>query len=220
MFLKLLSFRKKTQQSPASRNFFYFHLKLNYPTKHKRLTFFKKNESGRGATGRIIIRTKTSVLIKRRNVLINYNLNYTKVGFIGGFVFLPYKNRLLSLIYYSNGAVSYFLSTRNHKIFSSLIFLFNKKIKGLKFKKLFSIIFRIKKLSYISCLSIKPAAPAQYVRSPGCKSRLFKFDKEKHSVLMDMPSKKKKLFSYYSFAFLGAMSNYKNKKFSTGKAGY
>lgn len=207
-------------RSAASRNSMFFHIKMNYQPKYKKLVFFKKNNAGRNDSGRIIARTKTSVLVKRRDIKINYTLNYTKINFIGGFVFLPYKNRLLSLFFFSNGAVSYFLATRNHKIFHCSTFLFNKKIKGLRFRKLFAVIFRIKKLSFLSCLSIRPVIKAQYVRAPGCKSRLFKFDEETHSVVMEMPSKARKLFSYYSFAFFGAMANHHHKNFSTGKAGY
>jgi len=220
LFLKLINFRKKSYRSAASRNFFFFHVRLNHQPKYKKLTFLKKNTSGRNCSGKIIARTKTSILIKRRSVKVNYILNYAKLTLVGGFIFLPYKNKLLSLFFYSNGAVSYYLSTRNHRIFHCSIFLFHKKIRKLRLRKLFSIIFRIKKLTYLSYLSARPLFKAQYVRAPGCKSRLFKFDKEKHVVVMELPSKTRKLFSYYSFAFLGAMSNYNNKNFSTGKAGY
>lgn len=220
MFLRLLSFRKKIFKSPASRNYNFFYLKLNYQKKYSKLSFARKSASGRGAFGQIICRTKTSVLQKRKSVKINYILNYTKLNFIGGFVFLPYKNRLLSLVFYSSGAVAYYLTALNHKMFICSIFLFNKKLRKLKLRKLFSFIFRIKKLSFLSHLSNKPLIKAQYIRSPGCKARLFKFDDDKHAVVMEMPSKTKKLFSYYSTVFLGPVVNYANKNFSTGKAGY
>lgn len=220
MFLRLINFRKKPYRSAASRDSLAYRIRLNHQPKHKKLIFFKKGISGRNCFGKIIARTKTSILIKRRDVKINYILNYAKLTLVGGFIFLPYKNKLLSLFLYSNGAVSYYLSTRNHKIFHCSIFLFHKKIKKLKLRKLFSIIFRIKKLTHLSHLSARPLFKAQYVRSPGCKSRLFKFDKEKHVVVMELPSKARKLFSYYSYAFLGAVSNHSNKNFSNGKAGY
>lgn len=220
LFLELISFRKKIFKSSASRNSTFFYFKLNYQKKYPKLTFFTKNKSGRGENGKIIIRTKTSLLQKRRSIQINYILNYTKLSFIGGFLFVPYRNKLLSLFFYSNGAVTYYLTTINQKIFFCSNFLFQKRYRKLRLKKVFSLIFRIKKLSFLSYLAIKPMVKAQYVRSSGCKSRLFKFDKEKHLVVMELPSDSRKMFSYYSTAFLGRIANRFHKNFYSGKAGY
>lgn len=220
MFLKLISFRKKTFKSSGNRNSTFFHFKLNHQKKYPKLSFFNKNISGRGENGRIILRTKTSLLNKRKKLKINYILNYTKLSFIGGFVFIPYKNKLISLFFFSNGAASYFLTTVNHKIFFCAAFLFQKRYRKFHLRRVFALIFRIRKLSYLSHLSIKPMIRAQYIRSPGCGARLFKFDDDNHTVVMEFPSDSKKLFSYYSTAFLGRIVNRFHKNFYSGKAGY
>jgi ribosomal protein L2 len=220
LFLKIIKFYQAFHKSNTSHNLNKFFIKLNYQPKHRQLTYLKKNNSGRGASGKIIIRTKTSILTKRKLVNINYCLNYKKLNFIGGFVLIPFKNKLLSLFFFSNGAISYFLTTNNHKIFHYSTFLFHKKFRKLNIKRIFTVMFRIRKLSILSNLSITPFSKAQYVRSSGCRARLFKFDVEKHLVTMELPSKSKKLFSYFSSAFLSPIANFDHKNSTNGKAGY
>ena len=82
------------------------------------------------------------------------------------------------------------------------------------------MLFQIKKLSFISCLEIIPGRGAQYSRSSGTKSRIIKFDKDNHSVLIKLSSGVKKVFSYYSFVMYGSISLKENKNFYNGKAGY
>lgn len=180
----------------------------------------KRSLAGRNDTGRIVIWTKSSLKIRCRNVKINYNLNFRKLGFVAGFKFLSFKSKLLSLIFFSNGSVSYYLSTEFHKL---MMFLHSKKyknIRNIKFPALASRFFQIKKLSYVSCLEILPGKGAQYSRSAGTKSRLFKFEKSNHTVLIELPSGLKKAFSYYSFALLGQLTMPLHYKRINGKAGF
>ena len=60
----------------------------------------------------------------------------------------------------------------------------------------------------------------QYIRSTGTKGKLIKIDKESHTVLVQLPSKIKKIFSYYSFASLSPISLAENKKYANTKSGY
>jgi ribosomal protein L2 len=82
------------------------------------------------------------------------------------------------------------------------------------------MLFQIKKLSFVSSLEIIPGKGSQYSRSSGTKSRIIKFDKDNHSVLIKLPSGVKKIFSYYSFVMYGSISLKENKNFLNGKAGY
>jgi ribosomal protein L2 len=82
------------------------------------------------------------------------------------------------------------------------------------------MLFQIKKLSFVSCLEIIPGKGSQYSRSSGTKSRIIKFDRDNHSVLIKLPSGVKKIFSYYSFVMYGEISLKDNKNFYNGKAGY
>jgi ribosomal protein L2 len=121
MSLQPYGLKKRKYTSPASRNSYYFFNKLNYQHKFKKLAFFKKSFSGRNDSGVIVIRTKKSLKIKNKSLRVNYNLRYFRLGFIAGFQFIPFKNRLLSLIYFSNGAVTYYLTN----VTQNLFFFFN-----------------------------------------------------------------------------------------------
>jgi len=158
--------------------------------------------------------------VKHKFTKINYNLRYVKLGLIVSFKFIPFKNKLLSLIYFSNGALTYYLSTNLHNFFSYLYFNKYKKIKKIKLQNMYSMLFQIKKLSFISCVELLPGKGAQYCRSSGTKSKIIKIDKESHTILLQLPSKIKKIFSYYSFAFLDSIALSENKKYLNGKAGY
>lgn len=220
MFLKLYELKKKFYTSPASRNSYYFYNKFNHYLTLRRLVVTKKWKAGRGASGKIIIRTKSTLLIKNRHFKLNYNIRYLKLGFIASFRFIPFRNKLISLIYFSNGACSYYATSDKHKLFSFLYYNVFKKMKTIKLKNTFLMLFQIKKLSYISYLELTPGRGAQYTRSSGTEARIIKFDYDTHTVLVQLPSKIKKIFSYYSLVFLGAISLSENFNCLNGKAGY
>lgn len=144
------------------------------------------------------------------------------MGMILAFQFIPFKNKVLSLIFFNNGSFSYYLATETHKLFFYFyqIPIKKKKLKKYKLKALFLMLFQIKKLSFISCLELTPGLGAQYVRSPGVKGRLLRLDKHAHTALVELPSKVKKIFSYYSFGLLDAIALNMHKKFNNGKFGY
>lgn len=220
MFLRCYKLQKNIYTSSASRVSYKFFNRLNFQYKSKKLSFKKRWNAGRNDSGKIIIRTKTSLNIKNKIIKINYNLRYLKLGFLNSFYFIPFKNKLLSLIYYSNGSFSYVLTSEKHKLFFLIYYNFSKKLRKLRIENTFLMLFQIKKLSFISCLELFPGKNSQYSRSSGTKSRIIKFDEESHSVLIQLPSKIKKIFSYYSFAMLGSLALNDNKNFLNGKAGY
>lgn len=188
--------------------------------KNKNLSLLKKWKAGRNDSGKIIIRTKSSLLKKNKITKVNFNLRYLKLGFISSFKFVPFKNKLLALIYFSNGSFTYYLTNENSKLFSFIYYNFSKKLRKIKIKNTFFMLFQIKKLSFVSCLELLPGKDAQYVRSSGTKSRIIKFDKDSHSVLIQLPSGVKKIFSYYSLVMLGRISLIETSNCLNGKAGY
>lgn len=220
MFLKIYSLRKSFFSSNASRNVYFFYNKLNFQKKSKTLSLYKKWNSGRNDSGRIIIRTKASLLRKNKLIKINFNFRYLRLGFISSFQFIPFKNRLLSLIYFSNGSFTYYLTNEFQKLFSFINYTFSKKMSKIKIKNSFFMLIQIKKLSFISCLELVPGKNAQYSRSSGSKSRIIKFDQLNHSVLIQLSSGVKKIFSYYSFVMLGKIALPQHKNCLNGKAGY
>jgi ribosomal protein L2 len=82
------------------------------------------------------------------------------------------------------------------------------------------MLFKIKKLSFISCIELLPGKDAQYCRSPGTKGKIIKFDKINHTVLVQLPSKIKKIFSYYSFGSIEPITMFEHKKYLNTKSGY
>jgi ribosomal protein L2 len=138
------------------------------------------------------------------------------------FQFIPFKNKVLSLVFFNNGSFTYYLTTDIHTLFSYSYHpaVRIKKLKKFKIKSFYLMLFQIKKLSFISCLELLPGLGAQYIRSPGTKGRIIKFDTTTHTVLVQLPSKLKKIFSYYSFTMLDAITLNLHKKCLNGKFGY
>lgn len=186
----------------------------------KNLSLYKKWKAGRNGSGKIVVRTKASLLKKIKINKINYNLRYLKLGFIANFLFVPFKNKLLSLIYFSNGSFTYYLTTDLHKLFSFSYYTSSKKFQKIKIKNTFFLLFQLKKLSFASCLELLPGKGSQYTRSSGTKSRIIKFDKTNHSVLIQLSSGVKKIFSYYSTVMSGKISMTDHINCLNGKAGY
>lgn len=211
---------RKKYTSPASRKITFFPSEMLIAKSHKKLTLKLKNKSGRSSTGRIIFRTRTSFLIKKKNFQINYFLRYRCLGVVASFSLIPFKNRLLSLIFFSNGMVSYFLTTDRHILFSFLSVKLIKRLSKINLKATHFMLFQIKKLSFISCVEITPGLGSQYIRSPGTKGRILSFDEPTHSCLIKLPSGLKKVFSYYSFAFIDNISIISHKRRLNGKAGF
>lgn len=220
MFLNLNLFKKPFKASAPSRNLTKFVNRLNLQIKHGSLSLRKKWKAGRADNGKIIIRTKSSFLLKKKMVKINYNLRYLSLGFISSFKFIPFKNKILSLIYFSTGAITYYLASEFHFLFSFIYFNKFKKFRKIKMRNTAFMLFQIKKLSFVSCLEILPGHGAQYCRSSGTKSKILSIDHDSHSVLIQLPSGVKKTFSYYSFVLLGQLRAHEHSKCLNYKAGY
>jgi len=220
LFFKPFKLRKLFFTSSGSRYNYKFYNKLNCQIILKQLTIKKKWNAGRNTLGRIVIRTKSSLLIHNKIININFNFRYFKLGFISSFIFVPFKNKLISLVYFSNGIFTYYLTNESSKLFLFLFSTFSKKISKIKLNNIFFMLFKIKKLSFVSCLELTPGKLAQYARSSGVKAKIIKFDYYNHCVLVQLPSTIKKIFSYYSFVMLNKISLSEHSNMSNGKAGY
>ena len=166
------------------------------------------------------MRTKTSLLRRNKSFQINYHFRYINLGFISQFQFISFKNRLLSLIHFSNGNISYFVTTQNHKLFSFFFLNRNKKFGHLFNNNLFRLLVQLKVTAKVSLLEISAGKGAQYCRSAGTFGKIIKFDLSNFSVLIKLPSGCRKIFSYYSFAALGEVALGKHASFLNSKAGY
>jgi ribosomal protein L2 len=72
----------------------------------------------------------------------------------------------------------------------------------------------------VSCAELTPGRTAQYVRSPGTKAKIIKFDKEEQLVLLELPSDNKKTFSFFSFVLLDKISLSLHSRCANTKSGY
>lgn len=220
MSFKLFRLRLVPFFSPASRFTYRYVSRWNFQIKHKKLTFYQKWNAGRSASGKIIFRSRASKNVRRKNININYNYRWQKIAILGTFQFIPYKNKLLSLIFFSNGMVNYIITTEFQKLFSYVFWLKKKKNKHFKLKNLCLMLGQFKKLSFVSLIEFKPGSGAQYCRSAGTASRIIKFDHKLKTALIQLPSKVKKIISYYSIAFLGKISLKTSSKCTSNRAGY
>lgn len=213
--------QKKPFKSSGSRNLFYFNSENLIYKKFKNLIIKTRNKSGRNDSGSIVFRSRSSLLIKQKKFNINYNLSYKILGIISSFSFIPFKNKLLTLVFFSNGGVSYFLSNDNFKLFD---LFYNKLVHWpyqykSKIKTTFFFLYQLPKLSIVSNLEIYPKRGVQYVRSTGVGSKIISFDRLNHSCLIKLPSGIKKIFSIYSFCFNGKIALPDNRYHKCGKAG-
>lgn len=220
MFLRFYKFRKTFFTSPASRIATKYVNTLNIKLNIRSLVVKKKWNAGRNDSGRVVMRARTSLLRKNRYFSINKHLRNLRLGFLSSFQFIPFKNKLLSLVFFSNGAITYFITSEFHRLFSFFFFNSTKRMRRVKIRNTFLILFQIKKLTFVSFLEILPGRGAQYALSSGVKARIIKFDTPTRSAMIQLPSGLKKIFSYYSFCMLGRIALYSNKNYLNGKAGY
>lgn len=220
MSFKLFKLKIVPFTSPACRFTFRYFSYWNYQYKHKKLSTYLKWIAGRNDSGRIVFRTKGSTALKRKSININYNYRWRKIAVLGTFQFVPLTNKILSLIFFANGMVNYVVTTEFQKLFSYVMWSTKKKLKRLNIRILCLMIGKFKRLSYISLIEFYPGKGAQYCRSAGTASRIIKFDHDLHTVLLQLPSKVKKIISYYSLAFLGKVALKTSKICSSNKAGY
>jgi ribosomal protein L2 len=107
-----------------------------------------------------------------------------------------------------------------HCLFSFLYYNIHKRLTKVKLKNTYLMLCHIKKLSFVSCLELNPGRGAQYCRSSGTKSKVLRFEIETHSVLVQLPSGVKKIFSVYSFVLLGQLVMSLHRKCTNVKSGY
>ena len=169
------------------------------------------------------MRSRGAKLNKSRFFSINFNLRLLCLGMIVSFKLTPFNKKLLALVYFSNGSFSFFLASTKFTLFQFWGRNLRKKLYKLKLFRnflIFNILHKIKKLSFIFCIELTPGKNSQYALSTGAKSRIWKFDEFSHTVVVQLPSKLKKIFSYYSFALYDQAALPEKKKMLNTKAGY
>jgi len=128
----------------------------------------------------------------------------------------------LSLVYFANGALTYFVSTQFHR----LLYLFFCKQKSTScyfdyFRSCaFARLIQINRIALVCMIELSAGRGAQYCRSAGAFGKIIKFDRYVHSVLIYLPSGAKKTFSEQSFVAFGMVAFKVHRKMLNSKAGY
>ena len=139
---------------------------------------------------------------------------------MAGFNLIPFKNKLLALIYFSNGAVTYYLASELHKLFLLFCTRRTRSVRRTGLGVTHLMLFQIIRLTFVSCLELIPGRGAQYVRSSGVSARILNIDVAGRTAVLRLPSGIKKIFSYTTYALLGKLANSNNKNFFKPKSGY
>ena len=219
-FFKFYTITKKKFKFKRNTKSIFFKNKFCLQLKVKQLSRKIKNQAGRGSENKIIFRNRGSILKKFKQLKINYHYKIKKLSFIASFQFIPFKNKLVTLLYFMDGSVTYFNTTSIQKLFTyNFLFLQKNKQKLLK-TSFWSTLSFIKKLTYICCVGKMPWHKAKYIRSPGTTSRIMEIDKKNQHVLLFLPSKKKFLLSIFTAVLFGQNALKSNRRFLNRKAGY
>ena len=120
MFLQHYDMYSYKPNLSAKRNANYYYSDLTMQTRFKKLAIYRKDLAGRGDSGKVIMHSRTSTLLRQKSVSINYHLRLLRLGFVASIQFVPFKNKLITLVFFANGAASYFLTTEEHTLFMFL----------------------------------------------------------------------------------------------------
>ena len=194
--------------------------------------FSKKWNGGRNSSGRIVVRTKGSKLLKQRSPLINYSYRSTFISFISSFILLPFSHKLVSLVVSSSGSLTYVQTSTSHELFRYITMynlikkknrvnlLKNRTYTSNNIHQLFFTLIQLPKNQAVSLMEVKPSKGIQYARSTGVSATILKMDTRTGAGLVKLPSKVKKVFSIFSIASLGSVALTENKKYKNNSAGY
>lgn len=231
-FLPKIKLHKSQLTSGASRSSFFYKNLLPLQYTFKKLCFRKKWNSGRGASGQIIVWTRKQQSVKNRIPTINYTFRVNSLCFVGGFFLIPKKNKLLSIVFTSTGSVTYVPSASKHELFkitrlNSVFLKKNKAAEQLKFTNpslvltaTFFIIKQLPKNQMVCLLELLPGFGIQYARSTGTSAKILKMDSRVSTSLIKLPSGVKKVFSTYSLGSVGSVALPQNKKWGNNSAGF
>jgi len=209
-----------------------FKNKLPINFSFKKLTSFKKNWAGRNHTGQKTLRTRGRMLLKKKILTINYKFRLNCLNFVAGFYFVPFYNKLVSLVVLSTGSITYISTTTNSSLFTLQRFYNYSKTKlnqyfvlknlniNLPIQQGFFVISQLPKNKPISLIELFPNKGVQYIRSTGSHGIILKMDLRSKRSIIKLPSGVKKFFSTFSICSLNSTALPTNKLFKNKKAGF
>ena len=186
------------------------------------LSFTKKSKAGRSSlTGRILVWTKSSILRTIRLVKINYSFRSLMPGFVSTLKLVPFSSKLLALVVFPSGELSYLPSSSKTKIFTFLHFRSGKRFPFKTLKSAHHTFIHVAMaFRKVSNLEVRPGQGTQYVRSAGSYAKIIKWDYSQHAALVQLPSGVRKFFSFYSTLIFGACALKLKRKAACTRSGF
>lgn len=187
-------------------------LPLQY--KFKRIIFYSKWSCGRSTKGRIVVKSKGPRL-KLRAPVVNYSYRNKSLFFIAGINYTGFYNKVTSIIFNSQGGVTYLPTKTSDSFFLLSNF---KKVKSIsphilkdltllkpfiQLSKTSLMILQQQKNFNVSNIELKPLMGVQYTRSIGSKSQIVKLDTRTGLSLVKLSSGLHKVFSIFSLCSSG-----------------
>lgn len=206
--------------SNASRNVWRYSKFFNLNWRFKKINSIFSASRGRNHVGKCILRTRGRLGMNVKIPRIAFFFHYLPLAFIADFVFIAGKNKFLSLIFFKTGALIYANAMSGQRLFS--YGSWNRRLKRSRFapSSWFKMLIQIRKLSFVSLIEMSPGRGAQYSRSTGSCSKIFSFDEVQRTALLQLPSKVKKTFSYFSMVGRNRLMGEENKFYRNTKSGY
>jgi len=152
---------------------------------------------------------------------INYNFRFTHLMFVSTFYLLPYQNKLVALLFSSNGNVCYLQASNKYNLFSlisSSKSSYNKCLNTIP--TVLYLLLYVKVLTKVSLVELYPGSGVQYVRSSGTFAKFIKINWSTHTALLELPSGVRKSFSLYSQATVGSVALREKSLVRNTKSGF
>ena len=168
------------------------------------LSYRKKWLAGRSTdSGRIVIRTKQSTLRRVKLLKINYSFRLLDPGFVSTFKLVPVSSKLLALVFYPSGGITYLPASIRTKAFGMLCFKGSRKVMSCFSTSLHnSLICFAPLFRKVSNLELIPGEGMKYARSEGSHALIVRRSITSLTAVVKLPSGVRKTFSIFSILIL------------------
>ena len=186
------------------------------------LCYRKISYGGRSSsTGKIVVYSKGSISKRIRLINISYSTRASDILVLGSITFIPFVNKLVSLLISDSGSYFYFPSLNTARLFTltSAYTKDNRCVRKLCWT-FYSFIFALKTFKKISNLELTPTRGIQYARSSGSYAKILTLNLARHVALVKLPSGVKKYFSIYAIALSNSATLPNKKKLSFRQSGF
>lgn len=217
-----MTLKSKYTTSNGSRKRLLFNLSWYSRTANNALCYRKISYGGRSAsTGKIVVYSKGSIGKRVRLINISYSTRVSDILVLGSITFVPFVNKLVSLLISDSGSYFYFPTLTSIRLFT-LTSTYSKNSRCVR--KLcwtfYSFIFALKTFKKISNLELTPNRGIQYARSSGSYAKMLTLNVAQHVALIKLPSGVRKYFSIYAIALSDSATLPNKKKLSNRQSGF